>query len=155
MIVNIETSDDAEEIVELLRQVHEEHRQRRPQWFKPFDPTAALEGQRNLLSRAGTKMFVARVEGVCVGYALVSERLREENAFRYASRSLVVDQMAVSNTHRRQGFGTLLMDRIRAEAARRGTQSVELNVYSDNDDARRFYEAQGFVRFQNRMEWSP
>ena len=35
MSVTIESSGDAEEIVELLRQVHEEHRQRRPQWFKP------------------------------------------------------------------------------------------------------------------------
>ncbi len=71
MSVTIEISGDAEEIVELLRQVHEEHRQRRPQWFKPFDRTAALEGQRFLLSREGVQMFVARVEGVCVGYALV------------------------------------------------------------------------------------
>ncbi len=86
---------------------------------------------------------------------LVCERLRGENAFRYAGRSLVVDQMVVSNTHRRQGIGTLLMDRVRVEAAERGVQRVELKVYSDNDDARRFYEAQGFVRFQNRMEWSP
>ena len=155
MSVIIEPSDDAEEIVELLRQVHEEHRQRRPQWFKPFDRTAALEGQRFLLSRDGAQMFVARVDGVCLGYALVCERVREENAFRYASRSLVVDQMAVSNTHRRQGIGTRLMERIRREAARRGAQRVELNVYSDNDEARRFYKAQDFVRFQDLMEWSP
>ena len=154
MSVTIETSDDAEVIVELLRQVHEEHRQRRPQWFKPFDRTAALEGQRFLLSRDGAQMFVARVEGVCVGYALVCERVREENPFRYASRSLMVDQMAVSRAHRRRGIGALLMERIRAEAARRGVQRVELNVYSDNDDARRFYEAQGFVRFQDVMESS-
>ena len=152
MSVIVETSGDAAEIVELLRQVHEEHRRRRPQWFKPFDRMAALEGQRFLLSRDGAQMFVARVDGVCLGYALVCERVREENAFRYASRSLVVDQMAVSNTHRRQGIGTLLMDRVRAEAAERGIQRVELNVYSDNDGARRFYEAQGLVRFQDRME---
>ena len=150
--MTIEPSGDAEEIVELLGQVHEEHRQRRPRWFKPFDRTAALEVQRNLLSRAGARMFVARAEGVCVGYALVCDRVREENAFRYASRSLVVDQMAVSNTHRRQGVGTLLMERIRGEATRRGVQRVELNVYSDNDDARLFYEAQGFGRFQDVME---
>ena len=154
MIVNIETSDDAEEIVELLRQVHEEHRQRRPQWFKPFDRTAAIEGQRFLLSRDGAQMFVARGDGICLGYALVCERLRDENAFRYASRSLVVDQMAVSNTHRRKGIGTLLMDRIRTEAAERGVRRVELNVYSDNDAARRFYEAQGLGRFQDTMESS-
>ena len=152
--MTIETSGDAEEIVELLRQVHDEHRQRRPQWFKPFDRTAALQGQRSLLSRDGAQMFVARVEGVCVGYALVCERVREENPFRYASRSLMVNQMAVSDTHRRQGIGTLLMKRIRDEDARRGAQRVELNVYSDNDDARRFYQAQGFVRFQDVLESS-
>ena len=155
MSVTIETSGDAEEIVELLRQVHEEHRQRRPQWFKPFDRTAAIEAQRTLLSRAGAQMFIARAEGVCVGYALVCERVREEHAFHCASRSLVVDQMAVSNTHRRQGIGTLLMDRVRAEAVERGVQRVELNVYSDNEEARRFYKAQDFVRFQDAMEWSP
>ena len=32
---------------------------------------------------------------------------------------------------------------------------MELNVYSDNDDARRFYQAQGFVRFQDVLEASP
>ena len=32
---------------------------------------------------------------------------------------------------------------------------MELKVYSDNDGARRFYEAQGFVRFQDVMESSP
>ena len=151
----VHTSDDPDEAVDLLREVHEEHRQRRPQWFKPFDRNAALEGQRVLLSRAGAQMFVACVERVCVGYALVCERVREENAFRYASRSLMVDQVAVSDTYRRQGIGTLLMDRVRAEAARRGVQRVELTVYSDNDDARRFYEAQGLVCFQDVMEWSP
>ncbi len=153
--VTVRTSDDPDEVIDLLREVHEEHRHRLPDRFKPFDRTAALEAQRLLVSRAGAQMIVARVEGVCVGYALVCERIREENPFRYASRSLVVDQMAVSNAHRRQGFGSLLMDRVRSEAARRGMQRVELKVYSDNDNARLFYKAHDFVRFQDFMEWSP
>ena len=32
---------------------------------------------------------------------------------------------------------------------------MDLSVYSDNDAARRFYEAQGLVRFQDVMESSP
>ena len=152
MSVTIHATDDPDEVMDLLEEVHEEHRNRLPDRFKPFDRAAALAGQRALVSRAGAQMFVARVQGVCVGYALVCERVREETPFRHASRSLVVDQMAVSNTHRRQGIGTLLMDRVRAEAAERGVQRVELNVYSDNDDARLFYEAQGLVRFHDVME---
>jgi len=152
MSVTIETTDDPTAIVELLKQVHEEHRRRRPDWFKPFDRVAALEGLRYLLLRDGAQLLVAHVRGVCVGYAMVCDRIRDENPFRYASRSLMVDQMAVSSQHRRQGIGALLMDRIRTEAARRGAQRIELHVYTDNDDARRFYNAQGFVRFQDVLE---
>ena len=64
----------------------------------------------------------------------------------------MVDQMAVSGTHRRRGIGGLLMKRIRTEAARRGAERIELHVYTENVDARRFYEAHGFVRFQDVME---
>ena len=125
MRVTIGTSDDPESIVELLRQVHEEHRQRRPDWFKPFDRAAALEGLRFLLSRDGARLFVARLSGGCVGYAMVCDRVRDENPFRFASRSLMVDQMAVSDMHRRRGIGALLMKRVRAEAIRRRAQRVE------------------------------
>ena len=152
MNVTIETTDDPASIVELLQEVHEEHRRRRPDWFKPFEKAAALEGLRFLLSRDGAQLLVARLAGVCVGYAMVCDRLRDENPFRYASRALMVDQMAVSDTHRRRGIGALLMERIRAEAARRGAERIELHVYTDNVDARRFYESHGFVRFQEVME---
>lgn len=150
--VTIGTTDDPAVIVELLREVHEQHRQRRPDRFRPFDRAAALEGMRFLLSRDGAQLLVARLSGVIVGYAMVCDRFREENPFRYASRSLMVDQMAVSGTHRRRGIGALLINRIRAEAAQRGAQRIELQVYTDNDNARRFYEAHGFVRFQDMME---
>ena len=154
MSVTIENTDDPTTIVELLREVHEEHRQRRPDWFKPFEQAAALEGLRFLLSRDGAQLLVARLQGVCVGYAMVCDSVRAENPFRYASRSLMVDQMAVSGTHRRRGIGALLINRIRAEAARRGAERIELHVYTENHDARRFYEAHGFVRFQDVMESS-
>ena len=154
MKVTIETTDDPTVIVELLREVHEEHRQRRPDWFKPFKRSAALDGLRFLLSRDGAQLLVARLQGVCVGYAMVYDSVRAENPFRYASRSLMVDQMAVSCTHRRRGIGALLINRIRAEAARRGAERIELHVYTDNHHARRFYEAHGFARYQDVMESS-
>ena len=67
----------------------------------------------------------------------------------------MVDQIAVSNAHRRRGIGTRLMELVRAEAARRGADRMELLVVSDNEgDTRRFYEAQGFARFHDIMESS-
>ena len=154
MNVTIETSEDPAEIVELCRQVHEEHRQRHPARFKPLDREGALEVLDHLLSHNGGRLFVARLEGDCVGYAVVRDVIWQETPLAYGSRSLMVDQMAVSIAHRRQGIGRLLMERIRAEAARREAQCVEMLVHSNNEGARRFYEAQGFVRVLDIMESS-
>ncbi len=147
MRVTVDATDDPEEIVELLRQFQEEHRERRPERHRPFDRAAALADVRSLLHNDG-KLFVARLKGDCVGYVIV----RDVNW--YGSKSLMVDQIAVSNAHRRRGIGTRLMELARAEAARRGADRMELLVASDNEGARRFYEAQGFARFHDIMEAS-
>ena len=153
MRVTIDATDDTEEIVELLRQFQEEHRRRRPERYKPFDREAALEDVRSCLSYDGT-LFVARLEGDCVGFVIVRDVNWPDTASAYGSKSLMVDQIAVSNAHRRRGIGTRLMELVRAEAARRGADRMELLVASDNEVARRFYEAQGLARFHDIMESS-
>ena len=154
MRVTIDATDDPEEIVELLRQVQEEHRKRRPERYRPFDQEAALEDVRSLLSHNDGQLFVARLKGDCVGYVIVRDVNWQDSASGYGSKSLLVDQIAVSNAHRRRGIGTRLMELVRAEAARRGADRMELLVASDNEGARRFYEAQGFARFHDVMESS-
>ncbi len=57
MRVTIDATDDPEEIVELVRQVQEEHRERRPERYRPFDQEAALEDVRSLLSHNGGQSF--------------------------------------------------------------------------------------------------
>lgn len=154
MRVTIDASDDPEEIVELLRQFQEEHRQRRPKRYRPFDQEAALEDVRSNLSGNDGKLFVARLKGDCVGFVIVRDVNWPDTASAYGSKSLMVDQIAVSSAHRRRGIGTRLMELVRAEAARRGADCIELLVASDNEGARRFYEAQGLARFHDIMESS-
>ena len=154
MHVTIETAEDPAVILELVRQVHEEHQQRRPGWFKPIDREGALEDLRWRLSHDGARLFVAWLDGDCVGFALVRDLTWPETPLAYGSRSLMVDYITVSNAHRRRGIGALLTERVRAEASERGAQRLELLVYSDNGSARRFYEAQGFVRVRDVMESS-
>ena len=153
MRVTIDASDDPEEIVELLRQFQDEHRRRRPERYRPFDREAALQDVRPRLSYDGT-LFVARLKGDWVGFVIVRDVNWPDTASAYGSKSLMVDQIAMSNAHRRRRIGTRLMELVRAEAARRGADRTELLVASDNEGARRFYEAQGFARFHDIMESS-
>ena len=55
-----------------------------------------------------------------------------------------IRDVGVTETRRRQGIGTLLMDAAEAEAQRRGAEWAGLAVALDNDGARTFYERLGY-----------
>lgn len=54
---------------------------------------------------------------------------------------------------RRRGVGRALLDRLRAEAARRRIGSIVLEVAADNEAARRLYGAMGFIRVGARARY--
>lgn len=122
MSVTTDATGDPEEIVELLRQVQEEHRSRRPERYGPYDQEAALEDVRSLLSHNGGRLFVARLKGDCVRYLIVRDLNWQDSASGYGSKCRMVDQIAVSNAHGRRGMGTRLIELVRAEAGTSGSE---------------------------------
>jgi len=54
--------------------------------------------------------------------------------------------MGVLKEHRRQGLGTVLMERTIEEAKRKGLERIELEVYASNTPAINLYEKWGFAR---------
>ncbi|MDO5325203.1 MAG: GNAT family N-acetyltransferase [Clostridia bacterium] len=47
--------------------------------------------------------------------------------------------------HWRQGFGSMMMDRVLSDAKAAGYSEIILWVFAENGPARRFYEAKGFL----------
>ncbi|WP_093171778.1 ribosomal protein S18-alanine N-acetyltransferase [Sinosporangium album] len=62
-----------------------------------------------------------------------------------------VQTIAVLADHRRSGIGRLILSELLAEAARRGTDSVFLEVRADNDSAKAMYTAFGFEPIGTRL----
>ncbi|WP_169952042.1 ribosomal protein S18-alanine N-acetyltransferase [Microbispora sp. H11081] len=87
--------------------------------------------------------LVAEVGGRVVGYA----------GLAVAADQADVQTIAVLADHRRAGVGTALMDALLAEAVRRGTASVFLEVRADNPPAQAMYERFGFRRLGVRRRY--
>lgn len=64
------------------------------------------------------------------------------------NRRFVMDGLFVAPQARGRGVGTALLDAISAEAARRGYDSVRLDVIDSNPRARALYERRGFTPLQ-------
>ena len=94
-----------------------------------------------LLDEPRARVFVAEVGGEVAG--VVSLWIKPDLA--HGDAVVEVPMLAVSEEHRRNGVGKLLMSRVREVAAEHDASLVELVATRANVAARDFYKSLGFV----------
>jgi ribosomal protein S18 acetylase RimI-like enzyme len=94
-----------------------------------------------LLDEPRARVLVAEGEDGIVG--AVSLWIKPDLA--HGDAVVEVPMLAVSEHHRREGVGRLLMAEVRGVAARNGTTLIELVATRANVAAREFYRSLGFV----------
>ena len=94
-----------------------------------------------MLRETGARVFVAEVGGEVAG--VVSLWIKPDLA--HGDAVVEVPMLAVSEDHRRNGVGKLLMGQVREVAAEHDASLVELVATRANVSARDFYKSLGFV----------
>jgi GNAT superfamily N-acetyltransferase len=106
-----------------------------PRW----DPEAAAERLRALISDADGEIFVADEGGEVVGICTVT---LDMESVRFGLRAWVED-LAVHAEHRSAGHGKALLDAAKDWGRERGATHLELDSGEARADAHRFYEREG------------
>ncbi len=86
-----------------------------------------------------------------VGYGLAFD-VESDPAKPEWARTGYISQFLVASTHRQQGVGAQLMERIDAWFAERGLSKVLLNVNIDNPVGIKFWQKHGFEAYAMRMK---
>jgi ribosomal protein S18 acetylase RimI-like enzyme len=107
----------------------------------PPDEEAVRTRLEELLRENGARVFVAEVGGEVTG--VVSVWIKPDLA--HGDVVVEVPMLAVSEDHRRDGVGKLLMSRVREVAAEHDASLVELVATWANVAARDFYKSLGFI----------
>lgn len=102
---------------------------------------AVADGRiREALQRPDVRAWVARVEGVGVGFIVTSE-----NPFGLSAHTeLAIDQLFVDRRARRHGVAHALLDAVVGQAERTGTEVIVSNVPTQSREANRFFARLGF-----------
>jgi ribosomal protein S18 acetylase RimI-like enzyme len=139
------TADDAALLAELCQAVHEIHVAAHPNIFKPLraDDPELIEFYVSRLAD-GNIIYIAEVDSMGVGYILCQLVTRPEHLFTYGQSRLNIDQMSVNAAYRSQGVGKALMEKTFELAQEHLVQAVTLSVWAFNEQAQRFYTANGF-----------
>jgi diamine N-acetyltransferase len=149
--VRAATADDLDALATLRPHVHDKHVAARPDYFKPVMHAAARAEAATWLEQENARVLLAVADGEPVGYLLAYVVTRAEGGLVHARRFVLVDQIAVTESARGRGYGKALLDGARALARRLSIDTVELEVWAFNVEAREFFLAQGFAPMRQRL----
>jgi len=113
------------------------------------DDNAAWEARRATylawFGEGRAMLFLARADGVPVGYALVVLHDGTDDTFPLAPRYAELYSLSVAEDARDSGIGGRLLDAVDAALVELGDPPLVLSVMAGNTDALRFYERRGLV----------
>ena len=137
-----------EELRELWHALHASDRRISPVPLQPDDELSWRLRRADYLAwlEAGTAFAVgAERAGRLVGYALTRIHEGSDDTFDLGARHAEVYSLAVASGERGRGIGSLLLDEVDFELARRCIAHLTIAVTAGNAGARRLYERRGLV----------
>ena len=141
-MIQLATKADRAAVNEIARQVHALHVEWRPDIYCMADELYPQDRFDDCV--ANRQLYVAKIEGNVVGYALLRTRDVNVNGLK-PGRIMLIDELGVHEAARGHGIGSEMMADIRALAKAFRCSNLKLSVYPQNDGAIRFYERNGFM----------
>ena len=141
-MLQLATAADRAAVNELAQQVHGMHLTWCPEVFQE---TGELYPQERFDAHVKNReLYVAKIGGQTAGYVLL--RIRDVDGIGLCPRRvMILEECCVHEALRGHGIGTEMMGDVRALAKAFRCGEMILKVYPQNEDAIRFYEANGFL----------
>jgi diamine N-acetyltransferase len=146
--MQIEQALDSEIITKLNRDIQELHVSLYPDRFKSFDFNAINEFFKRVMENPKNLFLIIKDNDQYLGYVWLEFREYQESAFTKSSKSIFVHHLSILKEHQNKGYGSMLMDRIYKIAENNSISRIELDYWSDNEIAKRFYEKNEFIRYR-------
>ena len=133
---------DREAVNVLAQQIHEMHVAWRPDIYEMVPELYSEERFLDVVKQR--QLYVARVGGIVVGYALL--KICSYDCPGIVRRKvMVIEEFCVDSLCRGQGIGTEMMQDVHALSKAFRCTDLQLRVYPQNDDAVGFYQKCGFT----------
>ena len=139
-MIELANDKDRAAVNRLARQIHQLHINWRPDIYRMPDELFPEERFAELIAKR--ELYVAKVGGTVVGYAMVT--IRDQDLPELMKRKVFhIQQFCVDEEFRNHGIGTQMMEELRVLARAFGCTDLQLNVYPENDAAVSFYQKCG------------
>ena len=145
---------DFNDVNNLMLELHNLHVKNRNDIFKATDSPMKEEYFKDLLNNQDVKLFVIEnlENSEIVGYSNLKLMNTPNIDIVVKSKYIYIDDFCIKQAYKRKGIGKKLFNFILEYAKQQGVESVQLNVWSFNEDAIEFYNFMGMKERNVRME---
>ena len=142
--------EDIEQVNKIRKQVNDLHVEGEPKIFKGFVKEIA-DYINEFINADDKQLLVCEVDGIICGYAMLEFAIKPETVYRFEQRFVDVHELGVLIGQQSKGYGKMLIDKIEQIAKQQGYPRIELNMWSFNKNALKFYERVGFETYRRYL----
>lgn len=149
MVIQKATTKDFLGIQKIFQEVHDHHLNGTINMFKKTEPFTKEEFI-DALKDKNTFLLVAKEKEI-IGFVLATIIEREGRHTKF-KKSLHIEVIGTKKDSQNKGVGTSLINEIKKIANKNKCDNINLNVWSFNDNAIKFYKHIGFQEQRITME---
>ena len=153
MKINLRPAEksDYPQLKKLMVQLQQHHVNLRPDVYRLSDDFLTVESYSTLLKECNVLLAVeenGELAGA-VSYSIMDMKASIIHPFK----SLWISDLVIDENHHRQGIGSMLMEKVKADAKENSVDRIQLNVNALNSGAIKLYEKLGFTPEMIKMEY--
>lgn len=141
---------DFADVHKLMQQIHKLHVDARPDMYRNIDPMSVDDFHRTV-SDSSIVSFVAEKDGKVIGYCDGYLKM-SNNRVMTGKKVFFVDDICIDTNKQNSGIGKMLLEEMKSQARRLGAESIELMVWSFNENAIGFYKHMGMTERSSVLE---
>lgn len=146
--MQISQTRDFELLARLNKPIQELHASLYPDQFREYNFNEIRESFREWVKNEDFIFLVLENDQAALGYAWIEIKFHARNAFIKQRQSVYVHHISLGEDQQKKGYGSYLMNHIYLIAKEKGIDLVELDYWVNNEQARNFYNRQGFLNRQ-------
>ncbi len=140
-------------IDKFLAELHKLHYENRSDVYRECESLITKEEYLGLLKDDIHRIVVASVDGELAGYASGKIVNVKENIVQKKDKYLFIDEIYTDSKYRRMGIAKGLLEYLKEISKREECTEIQLNVWSFNEEAIKFYYSIGFKNRNIRLEY--
>ena len=135
--------NDYDSVRKLYNQIYLLHLEGRPDLYLKDVEYFNFEYFVEQLNNKNTINLVYEENKEIVGFILAQYKKPSKAPFIRKRKVIFIDNIVVDELHKKMGIGRRMMEYLEHIAKKKNVESIELNVYSFNKEAQKFYKTLG------------